>query len=114
MQNPHVDVVKNEWLAGFQHVVARVWEDLGRLVVESPERETWEPIILGRGVREPTTGEVVEAEKEPERFLHLLPANIHGTYLFATEPHPDHECPFADRPLIPIRPMQGPTHFSTA
>jgi hypothetical protein len=105
----HVDIVRNEWLAGFQTVVAQVREDLGRLVVDSAEPETWRPIVLGSPVREPETGELVEAEKEPGRFLQLLPRAIHSAYLFATEAHAEDRCPFAKRPLIPIRSAPDPS-----
>ncbi len=99
----HVDIVKNEWLAGFQVLVAQVREGIGGLVVESAEPETWAPVVLGSPVREPETGELVEAEKEPGRFLQLLSRAIHSAYLFATDAHADDRCPFVHRPLIPIR-----------
>lgn len=43
---PHVDVVKNEWLAGYQHVVARVFSDGDSVQVDTSDRDRWEPIIL--------------------------------------------------------------------
>lgn len=110
----HVDIVKNEWLAGFQVVVAQVREEIGGLVVESAEPQIWEPIVLGSPAREPETGELVEAEKEPGRFLELLPRAIHGAYLFATDVHADDRCPFVHRPLIPIRSTPDIDPLSTA
>lgn len=43
---PHVDVVKNEWLAGFQHVVARVFPEGDEVHVDTEDPDRWEPIIL--------------------------------------------------------------------
>jgi len=88
----HVDVVKNEWLAGLQYVAARVSLNQGHLTVDSGEPEVWEPIVL-RPLRD-EKGEEIFAEKEPENFLFALADHIRGTYLFATKPHPDEECRF--------------------
>jgi hypothetical protein len=95
----HVDVVKNEWLAGFQFVVARVSVDDGALRIDSADPSVWEPIIL-RPVVSPM-GEF-HPEKDPQAFVEHLADGIHGTYLFATEPHAAQACPFSDGPVAPI------------
>lgn len=110
---PHVDLVKNEWLAGFQHVVARVWADAGRVEIESPEPETWEAVVL-RPLQVAERVEPVFAEKEPEEFVRLLPEAIHGTYLFATSVHPDEACPFLHHPVIPITSVEDSHRSLTA
>ncbi len=97
----HVDVVKNEWLAGYQFVVAQLVLEDGQLSVESPDPSKWEPIVL-RPVTDPESGDLVYAEKTPEEFVHLLANQLHGTHLFATEPHNEDVCPFR-QPLAPIQ-----------
>lgn len=103
--DPHVDVVKNEWLAGFQYVVARVWVDAAQVVIDSPDPDTWMP-ILERPLLDRTTGELVYAEKDPDPFLSLLADNLPGTYLFATEPHTEEQCPYLHHPVLPIKSVE--------
>lgn len=92
---PHVDIVKNDWLAGYQHPVAQVFLEEGKLDLESPEPDTWREVVF-----RPIPG--VDPTQQPAEFLAALSHHIHGTYLFATEPHEDHACPFAKHPLVPI------------
>lgn len=89
MDETHVDVIKNEWLAGVQFVVAKVLFVHGGLHVESAEPAVWEPIVLRPYV---LRGEELHAEKDPEAFLEGLADVMNGTYLFATRPHSPHEC----------------------
>lgn len=105
----HIDVVKNEWLAGFQHVVARVSVEHGQVEIDSPEPETWEAVIL-RPLQTSDGEELVHPQKDPEEFLRLLPQRIHGTYLFATDVHSDEVCPFLHRPVASIRSIEGSHH----
>jgi hypothetical protein len=98
----HVDVVKNEWLAGYQVVVAQVSAGVEGLLINSPNPEFWSEVVM-RPIVVAETGDEVHAEKDPQRFLALLPRGIHGTYLFATEPHSERECPYAGYPLRPIQ-----------
>jgi hypothetical protein len=78
----HVDVIKNEWLAGYQVVVARV------RVSEAGEPEV--------DAGEPVWGEFVSRVIESRKGFDLsaLHEAVHGDYVFATEPHGDTECPF--------------------
>jgi len=91
----HVDVVRNEWSAGRQTVVARVVLHGGRLSVDSPQPATWSEVVL-RPLRDPETRHAISADVEPERFLRALSSQLHGSHLFATEPHEDPGCPFPD------------------
>jgi hypothetical protein len=91
----HVDVVKNEWLAGFQHPVARVFLRSGALDVESPDPERWFSFL-----RE-SVGDI-DPTRDAMEFLAALPHNIQGTYIFATEPHDEDQCPYHDHPVVPI------------
>jgi hypothetical protein len=91
----HVDIVKNEWLAGYQNVVARLYlDDDGKLHVDAAD-ETWEETVL-----RPVGG--LDPKRDPEEFLRHLADYIHGSYLFATEVHDADRCEFSNM-VIPLR-----------
>jgi hypothetical protein len=90
----HVDIVKNEWLAGYQHVVARLYLEGDRVRVDARD-QIWEEIAL-RPVGDFDPG------RDAQAFLANLSSYVHGTYLFATELHQSDECPFHEV-IIPIR-----------
>lgn len=89
----HVDVVKNEWLAGYQVVVARLSVIDGRIEVDSPQPDRWRAFLL-RPLVDVKSGESLYPEKDPEHFLEALSVHVNGTYLFATEVHSVEECPY--------------------
>jgi hypothetical protein len=97
---PHVDVVKNEWLAGFQHVVARVFPEGEDVHVDTQDPERWEPVIL-RPFADPESGEEINPERGAE-FVVRLHEQIRGDYLFATELHDESNCPFHGGLVLPI------------
>jgi hypothetical protein len=99
--------VKNEWLVGSQHVVARVRAEADGVIVESHDPETWNGIILRPLPREDAE-KVIDPKAHPKEFLDLLPKRIHGSYLFATEVHADEECPFREHRELPIRSLGSP------
>ena len=91
----HVDVVKNEWLAGFQHPVARLFlDDNSRKIRVEADDQAWVEIAL-----RPIAG--LHPDEHPEEFLELLADHLHGTYLFATHPHDEGACPYHDV-VVPI------------
>jgi hypothetical protein len=96
----HVDLVKNEWLAGLQHVVARIYLNTD-LELQSSEREKWEHLV-----RVPLTdrvsGDVVDPRQQPEKFFERLHDLLSGDYLFATAVHEEEECPYHERLVVPI------------
>ncbi len=81
----HVDIVKNEWLAGYQVVIGRLWVDRGQLHVDA---------------KEPTVADLIDRYKEestagtPEEFVASLHDTLHGDYLFATQPHDEERCEY--------------------
>jgi hypothetical protein len=90
----HVDVVKNEFLAGYQEVVAVLSiEDKG-LRFESWDADIWRPIVLRpfviRGSKH-----VIDPDSDPGGFLTQLSSHLNDTYLFATEPHSVENCQYA-------------------
>ncbi len=99
--DPHVDVVKNEWLAGYQEVVARL-RLKGKQVdlASSSDAKTWREIIL-RPIVDPGTKKAVDPTNDPGLFLETLAKCFNSSYLFATAPHDDNVCPFpTDRVLL--------------
>lgn len=97
----HVDVVKNEWLAGLQHPVARVFIHDGGLAIESPDAARWEPVIRA-AVPD------IDSGKDAEQFLRALHERLNGSYLFATPAHDDTECAYRDHPVVPIQSVDAP------
>jgi hypothetical protein len=89
----HVDIVRNDWLAGRQSVVARASLADGKLTIDSPQPGTWSEVVL-RPLRDPDTGKPISADGDPDRFFAALSSQLHGSHLFATEPHEEQECPF--------------------
>ncbi len=89
----HVDVVKNEWLAGFQVVVARVCDDGGKLRINAANPE-WEALVE----RYHTAAE----DASPSAFVDGLHEHLQGDYLFATEPHELEACPFHGDVILPV------------
>lgn len=95
----HVDLVEDRWSAGLQERVGIVYVDHGRLVVES-ERPHYLVIV-----REGAAG------VPPAEALSELSRRFHGDYFFATVPHTESECPFAQgrTPLRPRSDQVNPT-----
>jgi hypothetical protein len=91
----HVDLVKNEWLAGYQVVVARIKLKDGVLQVDASDPSWTEIALRPLGELDPAT--------DPEGFITAMPEGIHGSYLFATEPHDDASCPYHDGLVVPMR-----------
>ena len=104
----HVDIVRNEWLGGLQHVVARAVIEEGLFRIDSDEK-VWED-ALNRPLLDPENGLQIYALKDPDRFLNLLPRVVQGSYVFATEPHDVGACPY-DSP-VPPRLQRAERQFS--
>jgi hypothetical protein len=81
----HVDIVKNDWLAGVQQLLARVYVVDGRPVVDN---------LSGLSARFVdgmllSAGDGPDPSKDPRGFLGAIQHRIAGTYVFATAPHDD-------------------------
>jgi hypothetical protein len=108
----HVDIVKNEWLAGFQMVVARLLMEDGKLRVDTNAPDVWEPIVW-RPLVDRETGEKIGPDRT-EDFFSRLHERMSGDYLFATEPHDDKTCPYHDSLVVPIEPGELTRQFEIA
>lgn len=85
----HVDVVKNDWLAGIQYPLATITiDDAGAVTVDPAGSGSWDDLAA----------EVAGAE-DPVAALAGLRDRFHGSHLFATAPHASDHCPFGGRPV---------------
>lgn len=97
----HLDLVKNEWLAGMQIRLATVVRSDGavNLVHVTPG---WED-LLQRPI--PTAqGQVVYAGKEPDQAFEILGNFYQSEYVFATAPHDESACPFRWGDVVAMKP----------
>jgi hypothetical protein len=108
----HVDIVKNEWLAGFQTVVARLALDEGKLQLDAQDPAKWEPIVW-RVVVDRETGEEIGPDRA-EDFFARLHERLNGDYLFATTPHDERECPYHGQLVVPITPTEQAPQYASA
>ncbi len=84
----HVDIVKNDWLAGLQYPLATLMLQDGDLTLEAEHPERWQNLI-----------DELMAEGDPAAALADLHNRRHGSVLFATEPHDEASCPFHGPPV---------------
>jgi hypothetical protein len=108
----HVDIVKNEWLAGYQMVVARVLLEDGAVRVDTSDPDVWDPIVL-RPVVDRESGDEIGPD-QAEHFFARLHERLTGDYLFATEPHDEKSCPFHGQLVMPIEPTARARQFEIA
>jgi hypothetical protein len=90
----HVDVVQNEWLAGYQERVAKLRMQEGGIKVECDD-DKWVEVVL-----RPTAG--LDPVDGPEEFFHGLHGVLAGDYLCATTPHHEKDCPFHRDARLPL------------
>jgi hypothetical protein len=85
----HVDVVKNDWLAGIQYPLAtlRMGED-GEVEAVADHPERWQNIV-----------DELNASDEPAEALAQLHTTLNGSHLFATGAHGDEDCPYRSGPV---------------
>jgi hypothetical protein len=89
--DPHVDIIRNEPLAGSSFVLAKVTLGQGGscLDLQTP-RDADEGVMWGY-LRSRVE---IDPDRDPEGFLHALPEAIDSTYVIASRVHDDAECPY--------------------
>lgn len=100
----HVDVIKNEWLAGYQIVVARLSVDEGEVRVDVSEPR-WRDVVL-QPWHDPESGRDIDPAN-PEEFVQRLHEVMKGDYLYASEPHEERDCPYASM-VVPLEALPTP------
>lgn len=102
----HVDLVKNEWLAGMQIRLATVVRSNGAVAMANVT-PGWED-LLTRPLRN-SDGEVVYLCKESSALaLSTLTRVFTSDYVFATEAHEEGECPFRHGPVLAMKRIDTP------
>ena len=85
----HVDVVKNDWLAGIQYPLATIAvDDHGAISLDARNQDPWKDLV-----------EELAGAGDPATALAELHTRFNGSHLFATEPHDDSHCPFHGPPV---------------
>jgi hypothetical protein len=84
----HVDLVENRWSAGYQERVGRAYLADGRPEVDAVNAH-YRAVVL-------------DSAAESDDFLGGLATRFHSDYFFATKPHDDDACPFADSERVPF------------
>jgi hypothetical protein len=85
----HVDIVKNDWLAGIQYPLATLRvEDSGEVSLDARYPDRWQRLVEG-----------INAQDDVAAALAELATKLHGSHVFATEPHDESECPFHGPPV---------------
>jgi hypothetical protein len=97
----HVDIVKNEWLSGFQVRVAIVTLD-GEDVKVATGDPSWSEFVH-RPIWDAASAEYIYSSKEPAHFFNMLPRAINSSYLFALNQHSIEDCPFRDGNVLPLK-----------
>jgi hypothetical protein len=82
----HVDIIKTDPLAIGEHRLARAVFEGGAISIDkASDPEYWRATL--------TVATSIDPDAEPQNFLEALPAALDGTYVYATSPHEDDECP---------------------
>jgi hypothetical protein len=82
----HVDIVKTDPLASGEHRLARaVFED-GAVSIEDANNPAYWRSTLAQAT-------AIDPDTSPQQFFDALPTALDGTYVYATSPHEDDECP---------------------
>jgi hypothetical protein len=85
----HVDIVKNDWLAGLQYPLATLTlGEEGQVAVNAQHPERWDALI-----------KEINASGDPESALANLHIRYAGSHLFATPRHEETDCPFHGPPV---------------
>jgi hypothetical protein len=95
----HVDIIRNEPLAGSSFVLAQVTLEASgsHLKIETHDHTDEDAMwsYLQSRVR-------LDPVKEPKEFLHALPKAIDTTYVTASQVHDEAECPYVHPDAKPL------------
>jgi hypothetical protein len=85
----HVDIVKNDWLAGVQYPLATLQVGAnGRITVEAEYPERWRNIV-----------DDLNDARHPGGAVASLHTRMNGSHLFATKLHSEGSCPYRTGPV---------------
>jgi hypothetical protein len=102
--NEHIDIIRPDWFSGQEVLAARVRRERGGIGVENVNGDWTE--WLRRPMSDPASGEgLLRAEVDTDWFFKRLPEVLQSSYLYASSPHTEDECPFAEADRRPMRPV---------
>jgi hypothetical protein len=82
----HVDITKVEPLASSKRRLARVvLDEQGGIVIQADDPAYWRNTL--------TQAVGIDPDQAPQEFLYSLSARVDGTYVSATQPHEEDDCP---------------------
>ena len=82
----HVDIIKTDPLARGEHRLAQaVFENGTVSIVEASDPVYWRTTLA--------VATTIDPDARPREFFDALPSALDGTYVYATPPHEDDECP---------------------
>lgn len=82
----HVDIIKTDPLASGEHRLAQaVFENGAVSIGEASDPVYWRATLA--------VATAIDPDANPRQFFEALPTALDGTYVYATNPHEDDECP---------------------
>lgn len=89
----HVDILENDWAAGVQRRVARLYVNGQGVEVDmSDDPERWKRKLV-RPIPDTVKGDLLDPEDAPKDFLDALARDMAaGSYVVAVGPHDDMAC----------------------
>ncbi|HWJ51040.1 MAG TPA: hypothetical protein VNR42_08470 [Solirubrobacteraceae bacterium] len=82
----HVDIIKTDPLATGEHRLARAVFENGVVIIDKANDPGYWLSTL-------TVATAIDPAIEPKGFFEALPTALDGTYVYATRPHQDADCP---------------------
>jgi hypothetical protein len=82
----HVDIIKTDPLATGERRLARAVFENGVVTIDKANNPSYWLSTL-------TVATTIDPAIEPKDFLEALPTALDGTYVYATSPHEDADCP---------------------
>jgi hypothetical protein len=82
----HIDIIKADPLASGERCLARAVYEGGAVSIQgSNDPAYWRSTLA--------TATTIDPDANPQYFFEALPRALDGTYVYATAPHEDDECP---------------------
>ncbi len=82
----HVDIIKTDPLAARAQRLAQAVLNNGTIYIEETlDVEYWRTTLA--------SATSIDPDLAPEEFLRALPKKLDGTYVYATDPHDEDDCP---------------------
>jgi hypothetical protein len=82
----HVDIIKTDPLSsGERRLAQAVFDGETVSITATNDSAYWRATLAA--------ATAIDPETEPQRFFESLPDALDGTYVYATTPHEDAECP---------------------